>query len=141
MSFCHSSLPSLRPRHNRPRTVPPLLAWVRKILSSQIMGVELPTSESFTFQRTLSLALHFRGRFVSVQCPWPPVPRHAGQLSAQAAEPLRSAKRTSKRHGRKVRVMAGPLGWAGGQGTDRRQVIEYPARFLRPRQSFAEKTV
>src|SRR6476646_5939305 len=61
-----------------------LLAWVRKILSPQTTGVELPGNSSGAFQRTFSLPLHLSGTFVSAQWPCPVGPRHAGQLSARA---------------------------------------------------------
>src|SRR4051794_14905885 len=102
MSFCHRILPSARAKQSRLRMVPSffsfgstfpfasflgfgsLLAWVRKILSPQTTGVELPGNSSGVFHRTFSLPLHRRGRFVSAQCPWPVGPRQAGQLSARA---------------------------------------------------------
>src|SRR4051794_24363620 len=68
-SFCQSSLPSPRARHKRLRTLPPLFAWVRKILSPQITGVELPWSVSAIFHLTFSLALQVRGTWVSALKP------------------------------------------------------------------------
>src|SRR5688572_19407159 len=83
-SFCQRSLPSARARHRRLRTVPPWLAWVRKMRSPQRTGVELPGYSSGTFHLTFSLGPHVNGRPFSVEWPWPVGPRHAGQLSARA---------------------------------------------------------
>src|SRR6185295_5188697 len=83
-SFFQSCLPSARSKHRMLRSPPPLLAMVRKILSFQTIGVELPGCSSLTFHLTFSLALHVIGTFFSKQYPCPVGPRHAGQSSATA---------------------------------------------------------
>ena len=104
-SFCQTILPSARDRQSKLRIVPLLLAlestlpfssffglgslfaWVRKILSPQMMGVELPGNSSATFHFTFSLADHLSGKLVSEECPCPVGPRHAGQFSARTVSP------------------------------------------------------
>jgi hypothetical protein len=55
-----------------------------KTRSPQTMGLELPGPGRGAFQRTFSIVFHLRGTFVSGECPWPSVPRQAGQFSAKA---------------------------------------------------------
>src|SRR5262245_59949432 len=110
MSFCQMVFPSARDRRMRLRTVPLLLrrestfpfssffgfgslfAWVRKILSPQMIGVEYPGNSSGIFHFTFSLLLHLSGRFFSVECPCPVGPRHAGQFSPRAVAARASAR-------------------------------------------------
>src|SRR5262245_10722792 len=61
-------------------------ACVRKILSFHTAGVELPRSGSGTFQRTFSVALHFKGKFASNVTPKPLSPRHPAQFAQKADE-------------------------------------------------------
>src|SRR5438105_7235599 len=76
-SFFQTCLPAARSKQIRLRTLPPLLAIVRKMRSPQMTGVELPGWSSLTFHLTFSFALHFMGRFFSVQYPCPVGPRQA----------------------------------------------------------------
>src|SRR5262245_10279611 len=83
-SFCQSCLPA-RSKHSRLRTVPSLLAWVRKMRSPQMTGVPLPGWASLTFHLTFSFGPHFNGTSFSEQWPCPVGPRQAGQLSPAAS--------------------------------------------------------
>src|SRR5436190_639597 len=66
-SLFQSCLPSARSKQIRLRTVPPLLARVRKIRSSQMIGVELPGCGSLIFHLTFSFGPHFVGTSFSKQ--------------------------------------------------------------------------
>src|SRR5688572_6804511 len=68
-SFCQRFLPSARSRQSRLRTLPSLLAWVRKMRLFQRMGVELPANSRGTFHFTFLELLHSSGRLVSVEYP------------------------------------------------------------------------
>src|SRR5262249_19679751 len=68
-------------RQSKTRSVPSSL--VRKILSSQMAGVELPMPGRGAIQAMFFLAVHWAGRLVSLLMPSRFVPRHCGKLSAR----------------------------------------------------------
>src|SRR5438477_11452733 len=95
VSRCQRSLPSARPKQSRDRRYadagPPgrgggqsffSEAWVTNTRSPQTTGVEFPSSGRFTFQRTFSVLLQWRGKPFSGECPCPSGPRQAGQSAA-----------------------------------------------------------
>src|SRR5262249_20352180 len=85
-------------------------AAVRKILSPQTAGVELPWPGRGLFQTTFSLSDHFVARPVSELTPSLCGPRHCGQFSAAAAPVIDQAASIVRRE----RFTAGRprVGWA-----------------------------
>src|SRR6185312_1637266 len=106
-AFSHSFDPSARFRHHSDRFFPFSVDWVRKILSPQTMGVELPLSGSAIFHLTFLEGDHSVGKLVSVESPWPVGPRQAGQFSALVKEDARK-KPVRARRNRLARIETPP---------------------------------
>src|SRR5262245_17013171 len=126
-SRCQSSLPSARWKHMTerfsatacpPAEEPPAkfsgtlgghlvrsLAWVRKMRSPQMIGVEFPADGKATFQRTFSVTVHLTGKSFSPDTPAPAGPRQLGQFSA-LAEACQLSNNSSNR---KLDRMSGPF--------------------------------
>ena len=88
----HNCVPSDRRNAISDTRRPPSCAVVRKILSPQTIGDELPRPGTGFFQTTFSVADHVSG-YVPVTSPCPDGPRHTGQYFAPS--PSTATIRTS----------------------------------------------